>query len=161
LQTDGAVSILNSLANELIEEVTVNTKSLQLLSAAAFLETEAALKAAQHSGYSRIEDFQPDENGDFIGTSMGGHYTVAEMAAKLDDLRRVQHAFEAARAEYAGGAHPSGYRFIVVDTAHIAYPSVAGEFKAKQSARRRVANLSNGLSVSIPNRYQLALRKSL
>jgi hypothetical protein len=61
-----------------------------------FLQTDMARRAAEHSGYSTIGDFQADSDGR-VGIAMDGHYTVDEMRAKLADVERVQQAYEAWR----------------------------------------------------------------
>lgn len=61
---------------------------------ARFLKTDEAREAAGRSGYSCIEDFQPDDHPQRIGVSMRGWYTVDELKGKLADLEYVQAAFD-------------------------------------------------------------------
>lgn len=61
-----------------------------------FLKTDRARSVAEASGNSVLCDFSPDSDGR-VARSFSGAYTVDEVKALLDDLQRVQAAYDAWR----------------------------------------------------------------
>jgi hypothetical protein len=109
----------------------------------AFLLTDEARAAAEYSGNSQLSDFSPDDDGR-VARHFNGEYTVLEVKALLEDLERVQAAYDKwsagdiriVRQSYVS---PTVYRGRQIAVEHVRWELYVGAHYISTFSKRRYA----------------------